>query len=168
MSKFNLLFGDLETKDESSKLLMNELKKTVNIFELTHNTFFGKYDISLAKFGVLLILYDNTEEGVMLSYIGEKLLVSNANITGLIDRLENQGLVSRIRNSADRRKISAVLTEDGRKFAEMIIEKYREWYTNLLLLIGDDDRNKLIELLQKLQKRIESANKVQDEDIILW
>lgn len=167
MDKFNLLFGDLETKNENAKLLMNELTKTVSILDVTHNTFFGKYDISLAKFGVLLILYDNSEDGVMLSYIGEKLLVSNANITGLVDRLETQGLVSRIRNKGDRRKISAVLTEDGRKFAEMIIEKYREWYTKLLQIINDDDRNKLIELLQKLQKRISDANIAQDGDDLL-
>ena len=164
MDKFNLLFGDLETKNETAKLLINELKKTVSILDGTHNAFFGKYDISLPKFGVLLILYDNSEKGVMLSYIGEKLLVSNANITGLIDRLEHQGLVSRIRNSDDRRKISAVLTEEGRKFTEMIAEKYREWYTRLFEVIHDEDRNKLIELLQKLQKRISAAGMTGDEN----
>ena len=157
MSKLKLLFGDLEAKDERSEVLISELRKMVTTIDTTHNAFFGKYDISLSKFGVLLILYDNSVDGVMLSYIGEQLLVSKANITGLIDRLEKQGLVVRIRDNDDRRKISATLTDKGKKFTEMIMEKYREWSARIFLLIEDDEREKLISLLQKLQAKIAIA-----------
>ena len=157
MSKLKLLFGNLEEKDARSASLIKELRGMVSMIDATHNEFFGKYDISLPKFGALLVLYDNAEDGVMLSYIGEQLLVSKANITGLVDRLEKQGLVARIRDNDDRRKISATLTDKGRKFTEMIIQKYRELSDKVFLLIEDDDQDKLIGLLQKLQVKIAIA-----------
>lgn len=163
MGKLNLIFGNMESKDERSTRLLNELKKMINTIDEKHNSFFEKYDISLPKFGVLLVLYDNNDDGVMLSYIGEQLLVSKANITGLIDRLEKQGLVERIRDNKDRRKISATLTEDGRKFTEMIMQKYREWSSRLFLLMEDDDQEQLIGLLQKLQTKIAESQKRRNE-----
>ncbi len=52
-----------------------------------------------------------------LGQLGEELSLAPPSVTHLIDRLEKRGLIERSRLDADRRKITAVLTAEGRKLA---------------------------------------------------
>ena len=59
--------------------------------------------LSTAAFNVLMILSRRGEEGCPMSELGELLLVSRANVTGLVDCLERRGLVERVASAEDRR-----------------------------------------------------------------
>ena len=154
MENLKRLAASYEWVEEISNKTIIELKKTADILEEMHNQFFIQYGISNTKFNVLVILNNAYAEGVMLSEIGDQMLVTKANITGLIDRLEKQGLVQRIRDDVDRRKIMAVITDKGRSFTLETIEKYKEWSKNLLTVLDDAEKNQLIHTLKKIQKRL--------------
>ncbi len=151
MSKLQKLIDSYEWVDEIANKVIIELKKTADILEEMHSSFFSKFQISHTKFNVLVILYKNDDKGMMLSEIGEQMLVTKANITGLIDRLEKQGFVERIRDDIDRRKVMAVITEEGKKFTEEIIEEYKEWSKSIMTILNDDEKNNLVSTLVKLQ-----------------
>jgi len=75
-----------------------------------------KYQISVPQLNCLMALYDNGP--LSASTIAKHILVKSSTVTGIIDRLELKGLVTRSRNRADRRVITIELTESGKALAE--------------------------------------------------
>lgn len=69
-------------------------------------------DMTLPQFEVLTALRD-APEGLRMSALSDALLVSNGNVTGIVERLVEQGLVSRCAVPSDRRATLVRLTERG-------------------------------------------------------
>lgn len=158
VSKAKKLFESYDWVGEIANKTIVEVKKTAEILESIHNRFFNRFKISSTKFNLLVILYNSSEEGRTLSEIGEEMLVTKANITGLVDRLEKQGYVKRKKHHQDRRKIMAVITDRGRKFTEKIIEEYVIWSKDIMTILDDDEKNQLIGLLKKVQIGLVNKN----------
>lgn len=68
--------------------------------------------LSLAKFGVLAALVE-AGEPLPLGQLAERIACVKSNVTQLVDRLEEDGLVRREPDPADRRVTRAAITEDG-------------------------------------------------------
>ncbi|MBB6217112.1 MarR family 2-MHQ and catechol resistance regulon transcriptional repressor [Anaerosolibacter carboniphilus] len=164
MAKLKGLLEGYSWVDEITNKVIIELKKTSDILEELHSQFFSRYGISNTKFNVLAILYNGPMEGMILSEISELMLVTKGNMTGLIDRLEKQGFVERIRDDDDRRKISAVITEEGRVFTQMVIEDYKRWTKEILVDIKMEEKNELILTLKKIQNGIVIAHHYKEGD----
>lgn len=76
-----------------------------------------EFDTTLPRFDVMAALY-RSPEGMLMSDLSRFLLVSNGNVTGIVDRLVSEGLVTRARRNGDRRTSMVRLTEEGsRSFA---------------------------------------------------
>src|SRR5919109_4355463 len=71
-----------------------------------------QFDTTLPRFDVMAALY-RTPEGMLMSDLSRFLLVSNGNVTGIVDRLVSEGLVARARRNGDRRTSMVCLTEAG-------------------------------------------------------
>ena len=69
--------------------------------------------ITYPQYLVLLILWETDE--VTVGDITRKLLLDTSTITPLLKRLEKMGLISRIRSTADERKVTIALTQRDRK-----------------------------------------------------
>lgn len=154
LSKLIKLTESYKWVNEMPNKTIIELKKTSDILEEIHNKFFSRFNTSSTKFNALVILYKCSEEGIMLSEIGEQMLVTKANITGLIDRLEKQGLVKRTRDDIDRRKVWATITQKGKIFAKEMIENYKEWSKNIMVDLDDEEKKQFINTLKKIQTRL--------------
>ena len=74
------------------------------------------YNISAAQLNCLLTLYENGP--LPPSQIAKFIMVNSSTVTGIIDRLEQKGLVRRQRISSDRRVITIELTNNGIILAE--------------------------------------------------
>ena len=80
--------------------------------------FLAAYGLTPSQFEILTVL---SEEGeIPLSRLSERLCCACSNVTGIVDRLERDGLVKRERSLEDRRVIQLALTEKGRKLWESI------------------------------------------------
>jgi MarR family 2-MHQ and catechol resistance regulon transcriptional repressor len=133
-----------------------ELLLVLNILR-THNYLNPHIDNSLrdlklraGQFNALCILYAESGKGVPLGEIGRRLVVSKANITGLIDRLEQKGLVCRS-GSDDRRITEARLTTEGIRLIEEVLPRHRTLVSNLMDCLNTQEKRRLIELLTKLR-----------------
>ena len=71
-----------------------------------------EFDTTLPRFDVMAALY-RVPEGMLMSDLSRFLLVSNGNVTGIVDRLVSEGLVARARRNGDRRTSMVRLTEAG-------------------------------------------------------
>lgn len=144
-----------------------EFLKTKDMLEEVHDRFFEQYDLSNTKFNILVILYKgHKEEPMYMSQIGERMLLSNANITGLTDRLEKQAFVRRVRSSEDRRKIVIEITKKGVQCVEQVIDDYIVWSERLMAPLEISEKKKFVEILNKLQLGIMEMEKENLEDII--
>jgi DNA-binding MarR family transcriptional regulator len=92
------------------------------------------------------------------SALGEKLIVTRATVTGLLDSLERRGLVQRTPHPNDRRSLVVEITEEGlRILAEVRSRVHRQekaWLQNL----PDSDLRKLIKLLQQVQSGLAATD----------
>ena len=74
-----------------------------------------EFATTLPRFDVLAALY-REEKGLKMSELSTALMVSNGNVTGIVERLVSDGLVIRVPVSGDRRAMLVRLTERGRAF----------------------------------------------------
>lgn len=100
---------------------------TAEMLKKESNRLFAPLGITGAQFNVLILLHAQTEDGTMSqSDLGRLLTVHRSNVTGLVDRLESQGLVRRLDDERDRRVYRIALTEEGRDKARRAEQLYLE------------------------------------------
>jgi DNA-binding MarR family transcriptional regulator len=93
--------------------------------------------ISLVHLHVLIVL---DREGVQsMARLAEWLDVSRSSATGIVDRMEERGLVARQRDSSDRRVVRVVITDGGRGVLAALDEDRRKMIGELLDELSDDD-----------------------------
>ncbi|MGA1760655.1 MAG: MarR family winged helix-turn-helix transcriptional regulator, partial [Paracoccaceae bacterium] len=73
------------------------------------------FDTTLPRFDVAAALY-RVNKPVRMSELSKMLLVSNGNVTTVVDRLEKEGKARRIADETDKRVVSVELTEGGRNW----------------------------------------------------
>ena len=117
----------------------------------------AKYGLSLSAFNLLMILTRSGKEGCRLSEIGELLLVSRANITGLMDSLEEKALVERVTDSRDRRARVARITRAGEALLESLLPGHYVELRRICSALSNQEKSQLCELLTKLRHSIQSA-----------
>ncbi len=110
-----------------------------------------KHNLSLSAFNILGILTRIEDEGLALSELSELLIVSRANITGLVDSLEQRGLVERTYPSEDRRMRLAKITSSGEALVQEILPVHYEAIKATCSGLSATERATLIELLTKLR-----------------
>jgi DNA-binding MarR family transcriptional regulator len=107
----------------------------------------AQFGATLPRFDVMAALY-RKPDGMLMSEISRFLMVSNGNVTGIVDRLVGDGLVARSQRNGDRRTSFITLTRKGRAaFAEMAAA-HESWVDELLSGVSARDA---IELSAKLK-----------------
>ena len=113
-----------------------------------------EFDTTLPRFDVLAALY-RMPEGMLMSDLSRFLLVSNGNVTGIVDRLVADGLVQRARRNGDRRTSIVRLTETGRDFFRTMAEVHEGWIGELLGDVSASDAQHLAAILKSFQSNWE-------------
>ncbi|WGS64088.1 MarR family winged helix-turn-helix transcriptional regulator [Marinitoga aeolica] len=131
-------------------VLFKEIKEAV---KKTMVTSFKDVDITSSQWLVLGVLLKNGK--MTMSKLSKYVGLSNSTVSGIVDRLERQGYVVRIRDEKDRRKVYVKVTDKFNEVAKkshMSIEKSIE---KKLKNISEEDINKVIEGLKILKKIFE-------------
>ena len=92
-------------------LLMREARQRVR----------SRWSLTLPQFDVLAELARADARGFTFVELSRLLLVTSGNLTGIVDRLEEQGLVRRTPEPRDRRVIRVALTDKGRRMTERML-----------------------------------------------
>lgn len=89
-----------------------------------------------------------------LSSLSDRIKAQNSTVTGIIDRMEREGLVRRERSDADRRVVLIRLTAKGRNIAESIEVEPLAIFRQALAGLPRKDREELLRILVVFQKRV--------------
>src|SRR5271163_4041955 len=88
-------------------------------------------DLSSTQYNVLRILR-GTPDGLPCGEIASRMITRDPDITRLLDRLEKRGLISRCRETKDRRMVMARITKDGLKLLAHLDNPVEEAHRNQL------------------------------------
>jgi DNA-binding MarR family transcriptional regulator len=103
-------------------------------------------DLSATQYNVLRILR-GSPEGLPCGEIASRMITRDPDITRLLDRLERRGLISRCRETKDRRMVMARITPDGLKVLSRLDEPVRQAHRKQLGHLGRERLRALSGLL---------------------
>ena len=87
-----------------------------------------------------------------LGELSQRLMVSNGNVTGLVERLVAQGLVDRQVAANDRRSHLVKLTAEGRRTFRAMAAAHEIWIAEIFGELTSGERTNLMQLLAKVKK----------------
>ena len=115
------------------------------------------FGITLPRFDVLAQLEAASRDdvqGLAMSELSRRLMVTNGNLTGLIERLVQEGLVSRAASATDKRTQIVRLSPAGRRAVHAMAPRHEQWIDEMFEDLSADDRAQLYTLLGKLRGSI--------------
>jgi DNA-binding MarR family transcriptional regulator len=107
-----------------------------------------RHDTTLPRFDVMAALARH-RDGLKMSDLSRYLKVSNGNVTGIVDRLVEEGLALRVAVPSDRRANLARLTPKGEAAFADLAAQHEAWIDELLAPLSDSDTQTLMGLLKK-------------------
>src|ERR1700729_3108205 len=110
-------------------------------------------DISMTQYNVLRILR-GAPEGLPCGEIANRMTTRDPDITRLLDRLEKRGLISRTRETKDRRVVTGRITPQGLKWMARLDARVQETHRKQLGHLGRERLRKLTALLHTAQAKV--------------
>jgi DNA-binding MarR family transcriptional regulator len=109
-------------------------------------------DLSLTQYNVLRILR-GAPQGLPCGEIASRMITRDPDVTRLLDRMEKRGLISRARESRDRRMVRARITPEGLKLVDRMDEPVQRIHRRQLGHLGKDRLRALGEILTAARAR---------------
>jgi DNA-binding MarR family transcriptional regulator len=123
---------------------------TLSAFEC----FLQNFGMSQGKFTVLMLLNRNPEQGMNPSELADRAGVTRATMTGLLEGLEREKLISRHGDRSDRRRAVVRMTAAARQFMDNLLPDYYTRIHELMDDLGEEEKRQLTHLLNKIGGRI--------------
>jgi len=121
----------------------------------THNLVLARLRPAIASRGITLPQFDvmaqlaRAADGLTFGQLSRSLLVSAGNLTGIVDRLEREGLVRRRPVAHDRRSFRVTLTGRGRRRIAFLIRRHERDVETALACVPRSIQQSLRSLLGK-------------------
>jgi DNA-binding MarR family transcriptional regulator len=116
----------------------------------------AEFDVTLPRFDLMAQL-EKAPEGLTLGALSRRMMVSNGNLTGLVERLVEQGYVDRVRHPTDRRAVFVRLTEAGRASFAGMAAAHADWIAGLFGGLEAGEVQGLMRLLGRMKGSVRMA-----------
>lgn len=146
--------GPAEPSKERLRLWIRLLRASRTIEAELRERLKREFDTTLPRFDVMAALH-RAPEGMLMSDLSRFLLVSNGNVTGIVDRLVSEGLVTRATRNGDRRTSMVRLTEAGAATFREIATAHEAWIGELLGGVSEDQAQRLAAMLKSFRSNWE-------------
>lgn len=110
------------------------------------------HDLTATQYVVLARLWE--EEGTSLTELGERLYFDNPTLTGIIDRMERDGLLQRQRDQSDRRVVKVFLTDKGKALRQKIGRLAEETDCEAWSGSTESQKKELLNYLERIWKKL--------------
>ena len=132
------------------------LLQTADTLWNASRVFFSTWDLSPSAFNVLYVL-DEEPEGLTQIELSRRLLMHRSNVTGLVDRMEERGLVTRREAPDDRRAYRVALSPRGASLLRKILPVYYEVAEEVWGRLSLDRTRRLVGELTEVGSRTQRA-----------
>jgi DNA-binding MarR family transcriptional regulator len=131
------------------RLWIKLLRTTHTIESALRERLRASFETTLPRFDVMAALA-RADRGLTMTALSRQLLVSNGNVTGIVERLVADRLVFRTDEIGDKRSIRVCLTPKGRTEFAAIANEHENWVADLLGKLDASDVSSMLGLLAKL------------------
>jgi DNA-binding MarR family transcriptional regulator len=147
------------TKDDhlSLRLWLRMLSCTVRIENEIRVRLRSEFGITLPRFDLMAQL-ERRPEGLRMGELSRRMMVTDGNVTGITDQLQQEHLVERRSDPDDRRAYTVCLTAAGRRAFRKMARIHEQWVAELLDGVVPNDKKKLIALLTQLKQQLYSRS----------
>ena len=118
------------------------------------STFLKDYDLNTTQFNALVIVRDYEDDGIMQFELSRRLLINRASTGTVIDKLEQRGLLERIRSTEDRRAIYLELTDEGHELLKTLLPEYYEHIRKLFSGIKKDELHTILSVTERIREGV--------------
>ena len=133
-----------------------QLTKCAKRIEGRINSYFVRdHSSSLSRFDVLANLERMPNDTASTTQLAKMLLASKGNITRLLDRMEDDGLIERRPNQVDRRVSDIHLADKGSELFSSMAADHEQWTDDIFRVLTNDEVKTLIQLIGKLRLRMD-------------
>lgn len=137
--------------DSLEQETMLNLLRTNDLFQNRFGKLFREYGLTASQYNVLRILRGEGKPLPCLE-IAERMVQVVPAMTGLVDRLEKQGLVLRERSEHDRRVIYVELTTKAKRLLKRLDKPVLELHADLMSSLNKQEMKQLSRLLEKARR----------------
>ncbi|HEY3368127.1 MAG TPA: MarR family transcriptional regulator [Symbiobacteriaceae bacterium] len=128
---------------------IEELLRSVStILKKRGRDILSNFEITNPQFDALLVLRDFGE--LTMGELCQKMFLACSTATDLIDRMERNGLIERVRDTADRRVIRLRVLAKGAQIIDEVMVARRGYLANVLSEIDVADKERLIQALEQV------------------
>jgi DNA-binding MarR family transcriptional regulator len=113
----------------------------------------SNFNTTLPRFDLMAQL-ERAPEGLKMSELSQRLMVTGGNVTGITDGLEKEGLVVREMDAADRRVYRVKLTAEGRRQFLRMAAEHERWIIDLFSALSSRHKKQLLDLLGELKAHV--------------
>ncbi|MEN9206186.1 MAG: MarR family transcriptional regulator [Thermostichales cyanobacterium BF4_bins_65] len=143
------LNGAQQAAQESFLPLLRQLVRTYQMFEQRSHAHIRQLGLTAAQFDVIATL-GNTQ-GMTMNVLAEKTLVTKGTLTGIVDRLEQKGLVQREVPPEDRRCFTIRLTPTGEALFHRTFPQHIAYLKQFFQQLSPDEQRQIQNSLAKLE-----------------
>ncbi|WP_428897682.1 DNA-binding transcriptional regulator [Parelusimicrobium proximum] len=143
-NEFRKRFNAINGFNSDSEIIIYMLGLLYTKLEKKVNTYLSRFSITSAQFNILGILANTTVgHGINQLEISRRMLVSQANITRIIEKLAQDKLISRKENKADRRNNLISITKKGKMLLSELGGGYAELVKNTFKDFSREEKGEL-------------------------
>lgn len=132
------------------------LARTARSMKRALETRLSEHNITATQYVVLALLGE--EDGISLSKLGHRLYFDNPTITGIVDRMERDGLVERRRIADDRRVINIFVTPKGQELLKKSHCVADDLNNQSLDGLSENERDAFLDALNVIWKKMNGKN----------
>jgi DNA-binding MarR family transcriptional regulator len=114
------------------------------------------FDTTLPRFDLMAQL-ERAPEGLKMSELSQRMMVTGGNVTGITDGLEKEGLVIREMDPTDRRVFRVKLTPEGQRQFQRMAAEHEQWVVDLFGSLTQKQKKQLFDLLAELKSHVANA-----------
>jgi DNA-binding MarR family transcriptional regulator len=152
MSEESLLLKEIQQRrpfaSRQQEAFLN-LLRTAAVLGAAMDRWFKELGLTRTQYNALRILRGAHPGALACSEVGERMVTPVPDVTRLLDRLEAVGLVTRCRDSHDRRVVNVAISDRGLARLAELDEPLEEKLRELLAPLGDADLATLVGLLER-------------------
>lgn len=135
--------------------LLRELARSYQALESFSGSHVRSFGLTPPQFDLIASL--GNQPPMTCKELGEKTLITKGTLTGVLDRLEDKGLIVRCANSADARSQRVSLTVAGNDLFKEIFPKHIQYLSCAFNQISKNEMDQLTQSLKQLREAIEKT-----------
>ena len=148
----------------NSDIVVSTLRQIIRAIDLQSKKLTKRYGLTGPQLIVLKEIHKGSDRPI--SAIAKEVSLSQATVTSILDRLEQQGFATRQRSSQDKRKVNIILTEKSEMILDTNPSLLQEEFTDQFEQLEEWEKNMMISSLQRMASML-NAEKIDSPPLLV-